>query len=386
MIKLYYHVTGSDNHGCEAIVRSTAELFKESLKLYSYDKDADLTYHLDEVISIERDEKISLRRYSFPWIVSAISHKIHHDDYAFTVQSRKLFFKDIHKGDLYLSIGGDNYCYQGQNILGYYNREIHRKGAKTVLWGCSVQPDMITSETKKDLALYDLIVAREPVSYEFLKGINSNTIYACDPAFTLKKQDRNIPQNFLSRQTVGINISPLIERREKIKGITYQNFVNLINYITDNTDYNVALIPHVVQRENDDRLLLNKLYNDPNINDKKRICLVDDCNCMQLKNIISNLRLFIGARTHATIAAYSTIVPTLVVGYSTKAIGIARDLFGTDENYVCPVQSLSDSMQLVKAFQWLDTHQEDIRQQLSAKIPNYTQSLYEAVEAVKRLS
>ena len=61
--------------------------------------------------------------------------------------------------------------------------------------------------------------------------------------------------------------------------------------------------------------------------DSGRVCIVDDCNCMQLKYDISKCRFFVGARTHATIAAYSTCVPTLVVGYSVKSRGIARDLF-----------------------------------------------------------
>lgn len=385
MIKLYYHVTGSDNHGCEAIVRSTVNLFNEPLKLYSYDKNADLAYHLDDIIEIEQDDEIELKKASVAWIVAAISHKIHHDDYMFTIKSRNNFFNDVNKGDVYLSIGGDNYCYKGQDKLSYYNRGIHQRGGKTVLWGCSIQPDMVSQKIKEDLALYNIIVAREPVSYNFLKTINSNTIYACDPAFTLNKQNVVLSNNDILGQTVGINISPLIERRERKKGITYSNYVNLINYITSKTAYNVALIPHVIQEKNDDRLLLNKLYNDPSIINKKRIFMVDDCNCMQLKDIISRLRLFIGARTHASIAAYSTFVPTLVVGYSSKAVGIARDLFGTDKGYVCPVQSLNDPMQLVMAFKWLEANRQDIQQRLFDMIPNYTQSIYKAVETVKRL-
>ena len=62
--------------------------------------------------------------------------------------------------------------------------------------------------------------------------------------------------------------------------------------------------------------------------------------------------MFIGARTHATIAAYSPR-PTLVVGYSIKARGIAKDLFGTDEGYVLPVQALAQKEDLVNAFDWL---------------------------------
>ncbi len=60
------------------------------------------------------------------------------------------------------------------------------------------------------------------------------------------------------------------------------------------------------------------------------------------------MQLLRWCRTHATIAAYSTGVPTLVVGYSVKARGIARDLFGTEDGYVLPVQQLKESDELTK--------------------------------------
>ncbi|MDO5124498.1 MAG: polysaccharide pyruvyl transferase family protein, partial [Eubacteriales bacterium] len=72
--------------------------------------------------------------------------------------------------------------------------------------------------------------------------------------------------------------------------------------------------------------------------DSGRVVLIKDHNCEELKGYISRCRFFVGARTHATIAAYSTCVPTLVVGYSIKSKGIAKDLFGTFEKYVVPVQ------------------------------------------------
>jgi colanic acid/amylovoran biosynthesis protein len=65
------------------------------------------------------------------------------------------------------------------------------------------------------------------------------------------------------------------------------------------------------------------------------------------------LEMFVGARTHATIAAYSSCVPTLVVGYSVKARGIARDIFGSEENMVIPVQSLEHEDDLVNAFKYI---------------------------------
>ena len=99
--------------------------------------------------------------------------------------------------------------------------------------------------------------------------------------------------------------------------------------------------------------------------------LLDDYNCMELKGFISKCRLFIGARTHATIAAYSTCVPTLVIGYSVKAKGIAKDIFGTYKNYVLPVQSLKNKDDLINGFDWLKNNEDSIRQHLKNFMPSY---------------
>ena len=92
-----------------------------------------------------------------------------------------------------------------------------------------------------------------------------------------------------------------------------------------------------------------------------------------------------GARTHATIAAYSSCVPTLVVGYSVKARGIAQDLFGKIDNYVIPVQTLKHPDELTKAFIWLSNHESEIREHLEEFIPRYKEGGKNAVEALKRL-
>ena len=113
--------------------------------------------------------------------------------------------------------------------------------------------------------------------------------------------------------------------------------------------------------------------------------MVEDHNAPELKYIISKCRLFVGARTHATIAAYSSAVPTLVVGYSVKARGIARDLFGTEENYVLPVQDLDKPKQLTEAFKWLEENEDSIRTHLEEFLPEYLKSAQKAVDAIKEL-
>ena len=59
--------------------------------------------------------------------------------------------------------------------------------------------------------------------------------------------------------------------------------------------------------------------------DEPRVFLLPDClNAMQYKGYVKRLSGLVAARTHVSIAAYSTFVPTLVIGYSVKARGIAK--------------------------------------------------------------
>ena len=259
----------------------------------------------------------------------------------------------------------------------------NKKKMKTVLWGCSIEPEQVTDFMRKDFSRYDLIVARESISYETLKQCNSNTILACDPAFNLKTEYLPLPDKFIPGQTVGINLSPLIQKSENEKGITLLNYRMMIRHIIETTNYNIALIPHVVCKGNDDRIPLTALFHE--FEESGRICMINDCDCRQLKGYISRCCLFIGARTHATIAAYSSAVPTLVIGYSTKAKGIARDLFGSEMHYVLPVQQLRQKNDMEKAFDWLNFNRSQIAEHLQKIIPEYSGTIKKAVKKIQNL-
>lgn len=117
----------------------------------------------------------------------------------------------------------------------------------------------------------------------------------------------------------------------------------------------------------------------------KVILIGDQYNCMELKGFISCCRMFVGTRTHVTIAAYSTCVPTLVAGYSIKTRGIARDIFGSEENMVIPVQSQEHEDDLVKVFKYIQDNAEDIRRHLQDFMPLYIEKAWLASEEVKKL-
>lgn len=381
-IKLYSH-GGSKNHGCEAIVRSTSKLLPNDIDLYSLAPEEDREYIHEEGINIIYDKQMELKKPTLKYYISAAEIKLKHTTVFNTLYRRPVLFSDIHEDDVFFSIGGDNYCYAGNEVLGNINYLLQKKGAKTVLWGCSINPEVLNNDVINDLKRYNLITVRESITYKALqdKGIK-NIVLCSDPAFTLHAEKQALPKGISTEGIVGINVSPLIERCGQ-GSIVIDNYIELIEYILRETNFSLLLIPHVVWTYSDDRKSLDKLMH--KFKDSGRIYMISDCNCMQLKGYISQCRFFIGARTHATIAAYSSEIPTLVVGYSVKARGIAKDIFGTDEKYVISAQDFNTKNDLRDAFIWCLNHEMEIRYHLKNVMPMYCQRAYLAVNALEKI-
>lgn len=369
---LYMH-SGSKNHGCEALARTIRNNVKyDNVELCSNYMNEDILYGVDKCFN-KLISKKNISKYSFTNIFSKLSSMITKNRDSLHKKIYKELLNEVNEGDIAISIGGDTYCYKGvPDRLACLNKEFEKKKVKTALIGCSIEPSLLEKkEIVEDLKRYSLVTARETITYNALidAGVNINTKLVPDSAFSLEQIKKELPKNFIEGKTVGINVSPLIQRLENGSNITYQNYQKLIKYILEETDNNIALIPHVVWNDNNDLEPLSNLYNE--FKDTNRIVLIEDCNCMEIKGYISRCRFFIGARTHATIAAYSTYVPTLVVGYSVKAKGIAKDIFGTDENYVLPVQSLKEDNDLTKAFKWIEQNEKEIKDKLKEVMPEY---------------
>lgn len=382
---LYGH-NGSGNHGCEAIVRSTAKILREefvdaNITLASGNIKEDKKYGLNEVVNLV-NEKNNVGKFTIPYINAYLNLKILKNP----LKSEQLMYREtfynIDKDTIALSIGGDNYCYPGYERFTMLHNMLRKKGVRTVLWGCSVEPSKMNEYMKNDLLNYDLIVARETLTYNALKEIGVNVKLCPDPAFQLNKVEKELPKNFIENNTVGINISPMVLNNETEKGMTMKNYISLIEYIINNTNMNIALVPHVIWEDNnDDRVPSKELYE--KFKDTNRIILIEDNNCEVLKGYISKCRFFIGARTHSTIAAYSTCVPTLVVGYSIKAKGIAKDIFGTYEKYVVPVQDMKEENELLDSFKWIMDKENTIKTHLNNLMKSYTVDSRNAANFIK---
>lgn len=379
---LYGH-NGSGNHGCEAIVRSTYKLLSSdgnSFALATGNKDEDKHYGLSSIVQL-LDEKNYFPKYNPLYIRAYLSLKLFKNELPSEELAYLKTFNGVEKDSIALSIGGDNYCYPGYERFIMLHNMLAKRGIKTVLWGCSVEPDSVET-LKNDLCNYNLIVARESLSYNALKSIGANVVLNPDPAFWLDLKEPDLSENFINN-SVGINLSPMVIGKEKKSGIILNNYINLAKHILNNTNMNVILIPHVIWAENnDDRIPLKQIYDV--FKDTNRVLLIDDQSCENLKGIISKCRFFIGARTHSTIAAYSQCIPTLVVGYSVKAKGIAKDLFGTFDNYVIPAQNMTDELDLTNAFKWLVSNETKIQQLYSMKMPKYLDEGIRNIEKIKK--
>lgn len=373
------------NHGCEAITRGTVAVLggEHSYTVHSARQEDDVRYGLDQLAELR--PAMSPVKKDLRFLLAYLKIKMtgvytDMDGLSYVSEIRRA----AQKCSVALSVGGDNYCYPGTEIYGWLNREYRKNGIKTVLWGCSVEPEVVAKpQVAKDLEGYNLIVTRESISYEAITKVQKNTILAPDPAFFMNPRACATDDRIKTRNVIGINVSPHILKCEATGGIAYANYRELISYILTNTDAFIALIPHVIWESNDDRTVLRRLYED--FDQHPRLILVEDHTAPELKYIISHCRMFVGARTHATIAAYSSCVPTLVVGYSVKARGIARDLLGTDDNYVLPVQTLKKENQLTDAFIWLSQQEYTVRAHLESILPAYLATSRVAMEAINNL-
>lgn len=400
-VVIIYEHAGSGNHGCEAIAATVvAGLRKEAERngipqeayaapfLASHDTAQDERYGLDSAVARgdcrllqERILKRGSLRHLFyhalqlTEIDDAAKERFRLRDALGTVAWNR---QGGQRRPVAIAIGGDNYCYPEMvPDLCRAHALFRERLCRTVLYGCSIEPAFLHDAQfggllRDDLKRYDRIVARESLSYRALleAGIEKDRLFlAPDPAFSLEAREVPLPEGFVRGKTIGINVSPLVQEKERVSGITMEAYRGLMRCILERTQAKIALIPHVVWESNDDRKPLRALYEA--FRDTGRVLLIDDGDAASLKWIIGACSLFIGARTHATIAAYSSCVPTLVLGYSVKSRGIAADLFGMEAHYVLPVDEMKKPGELTEAFEWLFSNASRIRSELTEIMPSY---------------
>ncbi|OPH56682.1 hypothetical protein BC351_27460 [Paenibacillus ferrarius] len=382
-IMMFAH-DGSLNRGCEAIVRSSTSLIKEKMtgaQVYLASGKPETDRIISKLDGIYDGSPRGIKRYSYDWFLSSFKVKLFKDESYALGKIHNNIVKHISNMDICLSIGGDNYCYGEQPGWYEINRRVKAQGKKLVLWGCSIGKEDMSERKLEDLKLFDLILARETLTYDMLKSKGLRNVELCaDAAFTMEKEELELPSGWQEGNTVGLNFSPLVWKKNEKSQTAVRD---LITHIINTTDMTIALTPHVIEGGNNDYEVLQKYYEEFQ-HTGRVILLPNHLNAIQYKGYIARMRFFIGARTHATIAAYSNYVPTMVLGYSVKSKGIAQDIFG-EEKLVLGIEEISDGAKLQSKFDEMVKDEKAIRETLHQAIPRIQKMSYKAVEYLNRL-
>jgi len=260
-----------------------------------------------------------------------------------------------------LAVGGDNLSYDyGFLATLLFFSPLHaavRRRVPTVVWAASIGPFSSRPRWERRFAALlrqvDLITVREPLTQAYLAQmqVRDNVRRVADPAFLLPACPTCLPaeiEHMLQAGAIGINLSPLMTRYNRLSLRDWTSrAVDMVAEVRRQTKAPVLLIPHVMMPPevfpgNDDHAFLQSVQQrlPAEVRDEVRLYDARPDDCRQIKWVISRLRAFAGARTHATIAALSSGVPTFSIGYSVKARGLNLEVFG-HEHWVAHVSALT---------------------------------------------
>jgi len=382
------------NMGSQAIVRGLIENIRNvspnaRIILSSAEKNFDKSINIPFVSKYVKRYSIEGSKINYPHVICALKRKF----FKMKVNEKKYYLynllRELKKSDVSIIVGADNYdkSYNSLDYMWETNQFLDEIGRdKTILYNCSVDSEDLSDAALMDIRRFKYITVRDMISYNNIKNAlpKNNISYFPDVAFCMKPELVNLPEGF-DNNTIGINASSLIG--DGRYGISNDEVVlaykSMIDYIINNTNMKICLIPHV--KNNADLSVLAELY--AGVKDKSRVILIDheNYNAAQKKYIISKCRMFVGARTHSTIAAYSSCVPTFVIGYSVKSIGIATDLFGSYDGYVFNIKDISNKEYLMQKFIEFLSTEEKIRSTLEKVMPDYIEKASGIQEIIKEI-
>lgn len=381
-MKYYFpiHLDGN-NRGCEGIAKGTAKLLgvpKENLIGLCRNVELDKRLGIDKYVTLRKMKQMSLAQRIVRKLISFVnlSKAVY---YAYNAVYGK-FINDMQTGDVLVSTGGDMMCYNDNEVI-FTNNVVHQKNRKSVLWGCSIAKNNLTPAKIGTLSKFTCIYTRESLTYDMLNSMGlKKVVLFPDPAFVLKPEKCDLSQIFQEGKVVGINLSNYVVGGDNLDTPFGNEVRTLIDYIINKTDLNILLIPHVLWRGQDDRLIAEEIYREYGLNKRISTLNSEQLNYEQIRYAISKCSVFIGARTHAVISAYSTCVPAIALGYSVKSRGIAKDL-QLNEKLVVDSKNFKKN-QLLDSFCYAISKESEIRLHLQKIIPEYIKRLDNLKESI----
>ena len=256
---------------------------------------------------------------------------------AFRVLSKADYVLDIGYGDSFSDIYGKT-RFLSIDRIHLFSRWFKRP---YVILPQTIGPftnDDIRKKAVKSLEKAEIVMARDKQSFDYTKRITSDSIYLSeyiDVAFFLPFERKVFSEDYIH---VGLNVSSLLWYGGYTGGnqfclkCDYKKSMKLvIDYFLSLINVKVHLIPHVVKtkiKEEDDYMVSKTLCEEYNVD---RLVLAPPFTTpVEAKNYISGMDFFVGARMHATIAAFSSGVPVVPMAYSRKFNGLFIDTLDYD--------------------------------------------------------
>jgi colanic acid/amylovoran biosynthesis protein len=365
--------TNFHNKGCQALIYTTTRILKEafpeaSFTVFSWEPEYD-EQHFD-------NDSIECRFLEHRFQVGEFSRRNRFWfflNYYLGVSTDRIlwvkpaFYEAIKSCDLLVVSGGDVLADYGEESIRhcFFPIAVAIALKKPVyVFAQSISPYK-NKETLRFARFYlnkcSLITVRERLSFDYLKniGIKAPLHLTADPAFTLMPcsdsrlnevvQAENLPDT--NSPIIGLSVS---ETATRWSDSSHEDFTKEMAEVCDQLinkyKAKIVFVPHVSYPNdpaNDDRVV-GRTIASLMINKQAAHVIEGDYSCTDLKAIIGRCALFIGARTHATIAAASMLVPTIAIAYSIKAFGIMEDILNK-EKCVCDLTNLSAQDLLSKA-------------------------------------
>ncbi|MCL6582187.1 MAG: polysaccharide pyruvyl transferase family protein [bacterium] len=346
-----------ENRGCEAIIRGTVEILRHYFNdphfvaVSNYTSCSQLKRQkLSEIDPAIIHKRVKpLKKFEFDWFLWILARFLYPPGKRYILYQEMLPY--LKKAAAVLSVGGDNYSLDYGIPVRFTELDevVLAKRKPMVIWGASVGPfDRIPEYERymiEHLKRVTAIFARESVTIEYLAehGIIKQVYRVADPAFLLKatrpsgeKFNLDIPEG-----AIGINLSPLMAKYAADGNLQkwVEQCTKIIRQVSEKTKRPLFLIYHVTIPKRDDYEFLKTVLAAVGKPNGEEIRLIPPgLNASELKWVIGKMSAFAGARTHATIAAISSLVPTLSFAYSIKAKGINRDIFGHEDYCLGPHQ------------------------------------------------
>lgn len=228
------------------------------------------------------------------------------------------------------------------------------------------------------------IFSRDSESKKYLKKlrVKRKVIAVTDVAFLLPYKRLDIKSSE-GQLKIGINISGLLwdqcenhTNRYSLK-LDYRLFCGQLIEKLILDGHKVFLIPHVGNKESKTENDYNACVQLHSVYPKTEI-IDDQFTAIGIKNYISSMDIFIGARMHSTIAAFSSGVFTIPVAYSRKFEGYYEQLqypVMVDARTLSTEEALNKTLNFIKHYKDYENAQKKSMQIAEKKLDLFYKSL-----------